>query len=290
MMNKKNTAGLVSKFEDRLRCPICQSQMQVVDLKSIICTKNHTFDFAKQGYVNMLNRADKSQYDKDLFVARHDIIIESNLYDVMHERISVAMKENMRKPNKDMLILDAGSGEGSHLQRILEKCETERLTGIGIDISKEGIRLAASNYKAAIWIVGDLANTPIKSHSLQGILNILSPANYQEFKRILSPDGIMIKVVPGPDYLKELRALLFDDTDKSSYENDETVSLFKEHFQSVNIENLKFKQQLSQKELKNLIRMSPLTWNAELEDILKLESRDTFEITIDLDVLIGIKD
>lgn len=289
-MNKKNNARLVSEFEDRFRCPICQNQMQVVNLKSIICSNNHTFDFAKQGYINMLNRADKSQYDKDLFVARHDIITDSNLYDVLHERISEIMKKNMRKLNKDTLILDAGSGEGSHLQKVLEKCETDGLTGIGIDISKEGIRLAASNYKAAIWVVGDLAKTPIKNDALQVILNILSPANYQEFKRILSPEGLMIKVVPGPHYLKELREVLFDDTDKRSYENAETVSLFKAHFQSVNIENLKFKKQLSQNELKNLIRMSPLTWNAELEDILELESRDTFEITIDLDVLIGIKD
>lgn len=56
-----------------------------------------------------------------------------------------------------------------------------------------------------MWFVADLANLPIADQSVAVIMNILSPANYQEFKRVLVDDGLIIKVVPRSDYLAELR-------------------------------------------------------------------------------------
>ncbi|MHA6252823.1 putative RNA methyltransferase [Oceanobacillus sp. CAU 1775] len=287
-MNKKKPTELVRTFEGSFRCPLCESEIRINSDKSMVCTKNHTFDFAKQGYVNMLNRAGNTQYNKELFTARHDIIIESNLYDVLHERISEVMKKKLNIQER-ALVLDAGSGEGSHLNRILQKNGSERLTGIGIDISKEGIRMAASKYKDAIWFVGDLANIPVADEAIQVILNILSPANYQEFKRVLDSDGLMIKVVPGTNYLKEFRQAIFDNTENESYGNEEIISLFKTHFQTVHIEKVNDKRQLTKNELKNLVHMSPLGWNAKQEVIEELLNRDKFEITIDLDILIGMK-
>src|SRR5699024_7629646 len=122
---------------------------------------------------------------------------------------------------------------------------------------------AASNYKEEIWFVGDLANIPTENKAVNIILNILSPANYLEFKRVLSHEGLMIKVVPGPDYLKELRHFIFNNTEKESYENKKTVALFKEHFHSVKVENLKYTKKLSTSELENLLQMTPLGWSAE---------------------------
>ena len=287
MTNKENAARFVSKYEDKLSCPICQSKMQVTDFKSIVCTSNHTFDFAKQGYVNMLNQAGKSQYDKALFHARQGIIMDSNLYSVLHKRIIEVMKKNMGISNEETFILDAGCGEGSHLQSILDKSKLEEMTSFGLDISKEGVLMAAKNYKNAVWIVGDLAHAPLIDHSMQFILNILSPANYMEFKRILAFGGLVIKVVPGPNYLKELREALYNETEKSHYENQETTSLFKQHFDLVNLENLTYTKELSQSELMNLVQMSPLHWSAEKERIDTFTNQHASEITVDLDILIG---
>ncbi len=106
-------------------------------------------------------------------------------------------------------------GEGSHLQRIIEGSNIPA-TGIGLDISKDGILLASKRYENSIWIVGDLAKSPFGDQSFHIILNILSPSNYKEFKRLLVQDGLVIKVVPRPDYLKELREVLYDDMEKKS--------------------------------------------------------------------------
>ncbi|GGH82732.1 23S rRNA (guanine745-N1)-methyltransferase [Pullulanibacillus pueri] len=288
MTNKEKSAELVSKYVHVLSCPLCNSPLMVSNLKSLVCLNKHTFDFAKQGYVNMMTRSTNSHYDKNLFEARNQIIIESNLYVLLHEKISEVINENMNPSNDEIIILDAGCGEGSHLQRILDDCKNKTFSGVGLDISKEGIRKAASHYKKSIWLVGDLANSPLADQSCQVILNILSPANYKDFKRILVPDGLIVKVVPRSNYLKELREALFDDTDKKDYKNDETVSLFKQNFHLANIFNLSYARELNQTELTNLVQMSPLAWNSKKDDIDQFINQGFSEITVDLDILVGV--
>lgn len=288
MTNKEKSAQLVSKYVHVFSCPFCISPMKVTNLKSLVCLNKHTFDFAKQGYLNMMTRSTNSHYDKELFKARQKIIMESDLYALLHEKISEVINEKINVSNGEIMILDAGCGEGSHLQRILDKCNNETITGIGLDISKEGIRMAASYYKESIWIVGDLANSPLEDQSCHVILNILSPANYKDFKRNLVPDGLIVKVVPRSYYLKELREALFDDTDNKSYKNDETVSLFKQHFHLVDIFNLSFTKELTHTELMNLVQMSPLAWNSKKEYIDQFINQGFSEITVDLDILVGI--
>ncbi|RYL97006.1 methyltransferase domain-containing protein [Sporolactobacillus sp. THM7-7] len=288
MTNKEKSAELVNKYVHVFSCPICKSPMEVTHLKSLVCLNNHTFDFAKQGYVNMLTHAAHSHYDKQLFTARREIILKSGLYTFLHEKISEVINDALSAAKDEIMIVDAGCGEGSHLQRILDECENVRITGIGLDISKEGIRMAASNYKESIWLVGDLANSPLADQSCHFILNILSPANYKKFKRVLVPNGFVIKVVPRTHYLKELREAIFDGKDKKVYKNDETISLFKQHFHLADMINLSYTRELNHKELTNLVQMSPLAWNSSKNDINRIINQGISEVTVDLDILIGI--
>lgn len=285
MTRKEQSALFIREHQALLSCPICRKEMTISKLASLACSNNHTFDVAKQGYVNMVTRPVKSNYDKDLFKARHEIIMTSQLYDSLHHRISKVLNENIMDTSNHNYIFDAGAGEGSHLVKILNQL-TNHLTGVGIDLSKEGIRLAASTHQA-IWFVADLANIPVKNKSFQVILNILSPANYQEFDRVLADDGIMIKVVPGSNYLKELRTVLFSKEEKATYNNDKTVSLFKEKYPVVEIENVTYTRQLTRHELEHFIQMTPLAWNMDRNQIMKLWDKDYTDITFDLDLLIG---
>ena len=112
--------------------------------------------------------------------------------------------------------------------------------------------------------------------------------SYREFKRILGPNGFVIKVVPRPNYLKELREVLFEDTKKKKYNNDETVELFKKHFKLKDVFNLCYTKELNESERKNLAQMSPLSWNSKNTDIDSIMKQIPSEITIDLDILIGL--
>ncbi|MGN7296078.1 putative RNA methyltransferase [Ferdinandcohnia sp. SAFN-114] len=286
-----NKTKRVNRFRDKIevfRCPHCKGSLKVVDEKSLKCANKHTFDFAKQGYVNFMTRSTNSHYDQSLFEARQNIIMKSELYTPIHKEISKVINTYMNSTIYPLLLFDAGCGEGSHLQKIINECNISALKGVGLDISKEGIIMAAKKYKEQSWIVGDLANSPIAAQTFHVVLNILSPSNYKEFKRILVPDGLVIKVVPRPNYLKELRKALYGDTENNSNKNVEIVELFKKHFYLKEVINLSYQQTLDQKEVNNVMHMTPLSWNSKKTDV-GASINSISEITVDLDILVGFK-
>ena len=252
-------------------CPICAQAVQIEDNGKVVCPNNHSFDIAKQGYINFMTKPVQSMYSKALFEARHNII-SSGLYDQLQERLAQLAVGTY--------FLDTGCGEGSHLARIVVKCP--EATGVGIDIAKEGILAAAKFHTGCIWCVGDLAKSPYNENSFDTIFNILSPANYDEFKRLLKPDGKVIKVVPQEGYLKELRQQAFADSEKERYSNEQTVERFKESFTQVTVERIMYTMPLAKELVPQLIEMTPMGWHIENKENVALT-----EITIDLNILVG---
>ena len=86
------------------------------------------------------------------------------------------------------------------------------------------LRHVKNPQKNVAWFVGDLAQLPLREHSIDVILDIFSPANYQEFGRLLSDYGLVFKVIPHEDHLKEFRQLL---PEAQAYSNQDVL----EHFQ-----------------------------------------------------------
>src|SRR5690625_2298581 len=248
---REQSARYVRQFESMFACSICQSSMKVSELKSLICSNNHAFDFTKQGYVNLLTHPPKTKYSKDLFEARRTIIADDGLFDPLTEKIAEFLKQT-----NAVTLLDTGCGEGSHLVNICDQIRSDEMkpvTGTGIDIAKEGIFTAAKNYPGMIWTVADLANTPFKDNQFDVILNILSPSNYAEFNRLLRADGLVIKVVPQSGYLKEIREALFDEPAKQDYSNIETVDRFNENFRIVDSLRVDYTRNLNKPSIQSLI-------------------------------------
>jgi len=156
MTKMMKSAARAKEYVSFFRCPICAEELTVVDYKSLICMNNHTFDFTKQGYVNMITHPARSKYSKKLFEARHKIIMESGFYTSMHEMLSNVIAEHSEHANDPCMIADLGCGEGSHLQKLLDASKNPAMIGVGVDISKEAIIKAAKSYENPIWIVGDL--------------------------------------------------------------------------------------------------------------------------------------
>lgn len=263
----------VNKYEEIFQCPICTGEMQLSSLGQLQCKNRHAYDIAKQGYVNFLQKPIQSMYSNELFEARHKVI-SSGLYDEVQQTIANMFDEG--------IILDTGCGEGSHLARILTYKQSS--IGIGIDIAKEGILAAAKYNNGSIWIVADLAKSPFQTESFHTILNFLSPANYSEFKRLLKPDGKVIKVIPGENYLQQLRAQAFAGSDKETYSNERTIERFKEQFKEVTIKPVTYTKALTAELGKDLIQMTPMGWHVNQKEQLKID-----EITIDVHILCGKK-
>lgn len=187
-------------------------------------------------------------------------------------------------------ILDAGCGEGSHLAQVVAGLKTGsgiEVTAVGIDISKDGIKIASRDYQDLIWCVADLTNVPFVDHQFDVVLNILSPANYAEFGRLLSDGGILIKVVPGSDYLIELRQCFYDNTDKQEYSNERVLEHFENSFDIVASHRLFYKTPIDRNNLEHLIRMTPLSWGAKEHRLREALDAGIDSITVDMTILWG---
>lgn len=264
-------AALMNNNLSLFACPICQESMTIQEQGRMVCSANHSFDIAKQGYINMLTHGAASKYSKELFESRK-MVIDSGIYDEIEDKIIELIAPAQT-------VLDTGCGEGSHLARIMAE---KKGIGVGIDIAKEGILAASRHYPEQIWCVGDLAKSPFAKSSFDAILNMLSPANYEEFKRLLTPGGCVVKVVPQSRYLHELRAQLYADSDKESYSNDQIVARFKESFMEVSVKRITYTTPFATELISALLEMTPMGWHKKEGAAIRLN-----EITIDVDILVG---
>ncbi len=264
------------------RCPVCSEPMELVDDSQLICKDNHSFDLSKQGYVNLAQQAHVTKYDQALFNARK-AVIDSGFFNPLLDYITELILEQI-KDQADSVVVDAGCGEGSHLSAILSRLNKD-VTGVGIDLSKEGIIAASKDHPGHIWAVADLANCPFQDAEFDVILNILSPANYSEFTRILKPGGLFIKVVPEVSYLKELRDVFYEKNDRKS-DADPVARTF-EHFNSVKTKHITYKFPLEPSLLARLIQMTPLTWGASDEKVEEALRIGIEAVTIDYTVIIA---
>lgn len=274
LTKKQRATEFMKAHSTLLQCPICHEKMNVEETGTVRCAQNHAFDMAKQGYVNMMTHPATSMYDKSLFEARKQVI-DSELYRAVYDVILAEL-------SGDIAVLDTGCGEGSHLAKLNESYP-QVMTASGIDIAKEGIIQAAKNYSDMMWIVGDLAKSPYSEAAFDVILNFLSPANYTEFKRILKPNGKVIKIVPQEGYLRELRELFFADSEKESYSNEKTVTRFSENFDDVHVTRVTTTLPIDASLVPLLAHMTPMGWHQQQT----IDPAALTHITIDVDVLIG---
>lgn len=180
---------------DCLVCPRCARPL-VREEENLACSGGHTWNVNRRGTLNVLSVPHRDAYDAALFAARRQVF-GAGCYDAVADAVASLL------PDGPQRILDAGCGEGWYLNRLLSG-RPER-TGAGVDISRDAIRLAASQPCTALWCVADLRHMPFSDGAFTCILDILTPAGYAEFRRLLAPGGCVIKVWPAEGYLRELR-------------------------------------------------------------------------------------
>lgn len=260
-------------------CPICQENLTLVET-SLKCSNRHSFDLAKFGYVNLAPQIKQSaNYDKESFQNRQEIL-EAGFYQAILETIS----DLLARLETAKTILDIGCGEGFYSRKLQESHPDK--TFYAFDISKDSVQIAAKSEPnwAVNWFVGDLARLPIKNASMDILLDIFSPANYGEFRRVLSQNGILIKVVPTENHLKEIRQMVQDHLTKKDYSNQDIKEHFQEHFTIQSSQIASLTKPITPEQRQALLSMTPLLFNI---DQTKIDWTQLTEITIEAEILVG---
>ena len=260
-------------------CPICQEKSTLVET-SLKCDHRHSFDLAKFGYVNLAPQIKQSaNYNKENFQNRQQIL-EAGFYQAILEGISDLLAT---KPSAKT-VLDIGCGEGFY-SRKLQEAHPDK-TFYAFDISKDSVQIAAKSEPnwAVNWFVGDLARLPIKDASMDILLDIFSPANYGEFRRVLSKDGILIKVIPTENHLKEIRQMVQGQLTKKDYSNQDIKEHFQEHFSIQSSQITSLTKPITAEQRQALLSMTPLLFHV---DQSKIDWSQLTEITIEAEILVG---
>lgn len=260
-------------------CPICQENLTLVE-SSLKCNNRHSFDLAKFGYVNLAPQIKQSaNYDKKNFQNRQQIL-EAGFYQAILEVVSDLLSNSKNAKT----ILDIGCGEGFYSRKLQERHPDK--TFYAFDISKDSVQIAAKSEPnwAVNWFVGDLARLPIKDASMDILLDIFSPANYGEFHRVLSKDGILIKVIPTENHLKEIRQKVLDQLTKKDYSNQDIKEHFQGHFTILSNQTASLTKTITPDQLQALLSMTPLLFHI---DQSKIDWSQLTEITIEAEILVG---
>ena len=260
-------------------CPICQEKLTLVE-SSLKCYNRHSFDLAKFGYVNLVPQIKQSaNYDKENFQNRQQIL-ETGFYHAILEAVS----DLLANSETSTTVLDIGCGEGFYSRKLQESHPDK--TFYAFDISKDSVQIAAKSEPnwAVNWFVGDLSRLPLQDASMDILLDLFSPANYGEFRRVLSKDGILIKVIPTKNHLKEIRQKVQDQLTNKDYSNQDIKNHFQEHFTILSNQTASLTKTITADQLQALLSMTPLLFHV---DQTKIDWSQLKEITIEAEILVG---
>ena len=187
-----------------LICPICKELLERHE-KEYRCVNRHSFDIARQGYVNLLTvQQKKSLHPGD---TREQVLSRRAFLDGgFYEPIAEALCRTAKELGATGPILDVGCGEGYYCTKLAKALDTE-LTGL--DISKEAVRVAAGKYKEAVWLCATAAHIPVEDRSVKTLTSLFALTLPEEFGRVLANDGLYFQVLAAQDHLLGLKSIIY---------------------------------------------------------------------------------
>ncbi|ADB32196.1 Methyltransferase type 11 [Kribbella flavida DSM 17836] len=230
-----------------LRCPVCADGLAPAD-RTARCPQGHSYDLAKQGYLNLLPPASTGiDGDTAEMVEARAGFLGAGWY----EPIRAALVDSL-PPTGDATLKAspaagatptpaagaaptpaAGAGPtpaaGTAAVGAASVAEPDRLAvevgagtayylagvvaagwrGIATDVSRYAARRAAKAGPAIGSVVCDAwRELPLRDGVADVILDVFAPRNAQEMARILAPGGTLLVVTPNQEHLGELVELL----------------------------------------------------------------------------------
>ena len=199
----------------KYKCPVCSDTLDT-EGKSFICRSRHTFDMAKEGYVNFALGKSDSGDSANMCLSRRNFL--SKGYYAPFAKLICDTVEKYSNPES---LCDAGCGEGYYLRAARERFSDADL--FGVDLAKEAVKLAAkaqkqSALKKNLYSVCSIFALPFEDDSFDAVISVFAPVGDGENLRVLKNGGFMFVAGPGRTNLSGLKSAIYE----NPIENEQT--------------------------------------------------------------------
>lgn len=254
-----------------ITCPLCRQPL-APDARSWRCPQGHSFDVAREGYLNLLpvqQKKSRAPGDNEAMVRARREFLAAGHYAPLRD----AVVEILR-PLQPQRLLDLGCGEGWYTAALANVAADVT----GIDIARDAVRLAAKQHPAIRWLVAGSAALPLADASVDVVTSLFSPLSATEAARVLKPGGHLLLVTPGANHLQELRAQLFGEV--RPHRPEKFVEELAPHFELQEQREVAFPLALDGSALGNLLTMTPYAWRATAERRAMLAQQGAFSTRV----------
>ena len=181
------------------RCPVCRDDLRLdTDARAWRCDRGHSFDVAREGYVNLLvthQRRQRQPGDSPEMVRARRRFLDGGWYEPLRAAL---------RPLAELgAVCDVGCGEGWYTR--------DWPDAWGVDIARAAVAAAAKRAGAGNhYAVASAYDLPLADACVAVVLSVFAPLPADELRRVARPDGVIVTVTPGRDHLAGLASHLFD--------------------------------------------------------------------------------
>ena len=240
-------------------CPVCKNKLIKVD-HSMQCSNGHNFDIAKQGYVNLNMHNSQNTGDNSEMIEARKNFLAKGYYSFLLDEINKLLKP-------EYSLIDLACGEGYYTSSFI--CQDK----VGIDLSKQGLKIASKNDKNTTYLLNSIFHNPLKDNCADVITTIFAPISKQEIVRLLKEDGMFILVKPDEYHLYELKKAIYDKPYINEVEDIRIENMYLD--KEIKISS---KAKLNKEDILNLFMMTPYYNTTSIIDKQKLENIDSLDI------------
>ncbi|MGI8748944.1 MAG: putative RNA methyltransferase [Thermoleophilaceae bacterium] len=189
-------------MQQLLACPVCGAGL-ARRTDAMRCGHGHSFDIARQGYVNLLARdAPAGLGDTAEMLAARAAFLDAGHFDSLIEAVAEAAQE--AAGDGPGAVVDIGAGTGHYLAATLDRMPGRQ--GLALDASRHAARRAARAHPRAGAAVCDVWRAIcVCDGAARVVIDVFAPRNGEEIARVLAPGGTLIVVTPTQRHLAELR-------------------------------------------------------------------------------------
>ncbi|MFJ5541079.1 putative RNA methyltransferase [Micromonospora chalcea] len=272
----------------RLRCPVCAEPLTAATAgttRALRCPRGHSFDTARQGYVNLLAGRSPHTGDSAEMVAARAGFLAAGHYDTIAAALAdTAVRVAPAEPYP--LVVEPGAGTGHYLAAVL--AALPGAAGLALDVSKPALRRAARAHpRAAAALADTWQRLPLADRSVAVLLNVFAPRNGPEFHRVLDPGGALLVVTPAADHLTELVEAL-DLLRVDPAKADRVAGSLGAHFTEESATGRRARLTLTRAEVTTLVGMGPSAWHAEPERLAARIAALPEPVEVTLSVRLGV--